>query len=226
MSITRVLLTNLGAMLLGALALVPGIISMHRRLVYWRSAALTDPLTELANRRAILRYLRRHAPDGRTSVIMLDVDGLKKVNTEYGHGAGDDLLRALAQRISELGALPVPLVGRLGGDEFVLIVDADTADDVRTVAEAVHAKVTGTRVSLGYGRWTDLRASLGVAVGVTGVQPRLLLHQADAAMYRSKAAGGGVHVHDRAAALAVPNRPRVRQRDRHTPVSEPNGVAR
>ncbi|GGK36611.1 hypothetical protein GCM10010124_31590 [Pilimelia terevasa] len=220
MSITAQVLTSLGILLLGVIAMTPGVWSMHRRAAYWRAQALTDPLTELPNRRALTAHLRqRHEDRAPTAILLLDVDGLKAVNTGYGHGAGDALLQALAARLQHLGPVPVDLAARLGGDEFAVVVHTGDPRQAHRVAEAVHAAVTGTPVSLGTDLWVDLGLSIGVAVGTAYSHPPLLLHQADLAMYEAKAAGGGVHLHGPAAVptTCVDRRPLVRPRDRHRP---------
>ncbi|MEX1104839.1 MAG: GGDEF domain-containing protein [Ilumatobacteraceae bacterium] len=123
--------------------------------------ATTDPLTELANRRAwteaIARAAITHAaePTERpVTVLMADVDGLKAVNDRFGHDAGDHLIRAAATAL-RAAAPEAALVARLGGDEFGILVTgpcnaADLAAAVRR-AVAEQPPICGTAVSISLG---------------------------------------------------------------------------
>lgn len=126
-----------------------------------RTLATTDPLTELANRRAwteaIARTAIAHAaaPTAHAvTVLMADVDGLKAVNDRFGHDAGDHLIRAAAA-VLRSAAPDGALVARLGGDEFGILVTepcdpGDLAVAVRRAA-AEHPTICGTAVSISVG---------------------------------------------------------------------------
>lgn len=125
------------------------------------NAALTDVLTGLANRRAwaeaVARAAIMHATMPATSpvtVLIADVDGLKAVNDQFGHDAGDHLIRAAAS-VLRAGAPDGALVARLGGDEFGILVTAccdagDLAVAVRSAA-AEHPPICGMAVSISVG---------------------------------------------------------------------------
>jgi diguanylate cyclase (GGDEF)-like protein len=161
-------------------------------------AARHDPLTGLINRGELLRMLGSVDPvdDGPlVAVIYLDLDGFKLVNDTRGHGAGDELLVAVARRIR--GAVrPEDSLARLGGDEFVVVCPrlADL-QDARAVAERVRATLDSP-VSI-EGRAHRLSMSVGIsAAPARTVDPAELLRQADMAMYRAKSAGRNtVRVH-------------------------------
>jgi hypothetical protein len=93
------------------------------QLAVTRREALTDDLTGVANRRAVLRRLQDAIAAGRaTRLLVFDLDHFKEVNDGLGHGAGDELLRMVVRRLGpELP--PAALLGRLGGDEFAIVVD-------------------------------------------------------------------------------------------------------
>ena len=171
---------------------------LRRRLAH---QAAHDPLTELANRaeiHAVLRaaLTRARPADCPVSVLFLDLDRFKECNDRFGHAAGDHVLRTVA------GYLKTQLherdtAGRLGGDEFVLIIES-----LREESELVDL---GTRIvralgePIGYeGHSIEIGASVGIARDDAGlVDADELIRQADAAVYRSKAAGGGtVEVYD------------------------------
>ena len=117
----------------------PGI-AQSERLEEARRLAFTDPLTGLANRRAVdLRLdeaMERHRRDGAViSLVVCDLNGLKRVNDTFGHAMGDRLLERFGSVLSLCGAeLPGALAARLGGDEFCLLAVGPSADEVVRVA--------------------------------------------------------------------------------------------
>ncbi|NDZ85420.1 GGDEF domain-containing protein, partial [Streptomyces sp. SID10115] len=116
-------------------------IAQTERLEEARRLAFTDALTGLANRRAVdLRLdeaVERHLAEGAVvSLVVCDVNGLKRVNDTRGHAVGDRLLERFGSVLSLCGAmLPGTLAARLGGDEFCLVAVGPTADEVVRVAD-------------------------------------------------------------------------------------------
>lgn len=150
-----------------------------------RSMANSDPLTGLANRRAVNEFLERHAGDSGLAVALIDLDGFKQVNDQHGHDMGDALLAMVAQRLVQHFAGP-GLVGRLGGDEFIIIltgVDSDAQLDAATTgllaALCVPAGIGAVQLPLG--------ASIGHA-RARGADESVaaLLKRADEALYAAK----------------------------------------
>ncbi|WP_409738334.1 sensor domain-containing diguanylate cyclase [Deinococcus sp.] len=148
--------------------------------------ALTDPLTELPNRRAFQRELASAcgaARSGQTRVVgLLDLDRFKPINDTLGHAVGDAVLRFVAQRLLAL-LRPGEILARYGGDEFTLLLTGPDADTrAREIALELPHRLhmpSGLRVSV----------SLGL-VSVSGpADPKALLELADQTMYRAKAAG-------------------------------------
>ncbi len=120
-------------------ALIASGVAQTERLAEVQRLAFTDPLTGLGNRRAVdVRLdeaLERHRVDGTAvSLVVCDLNGLKKVNDEHGHAVGDRLLERFGSLLSLCGAmLPGSLAARLGGDEFCIVaVGAEVDDVVRT----------------------------------------------------------------------------------------------
>ena len=149
--------------------------------------ATVDALTGLPNRAALIQHLAGLSTLARTTVLFIDLDGFKEVNDSVGHERGDEVLRAVAIRISADLAHDV-MVGRLGGDEFLAIIataDASRADQLasRIIAQIEHLGATQARF--------PLSASVGVATGTPEEQPDDLLRRADHAMYCAKAEGPG-----------------------------------
>ena len=156
-----------------------------------RRAALTDPLTEIANRRAFFDLgsplLKRTLGDRRTAALLLfDLDRFKEVNDTAGHQAGDEVLKAFSRLVGEC-IQTGDLFARLGGEEFAcLLVDAPMAEALR-LAERVRGKFEAMRFA---GLQTDTTVSVGVAMaGDTGRDLSSLLGIADRALYRAKAEG-------------------------------------
>ena len=173
--------------------------------------ALTDPLTQLANRRMLTIHLEkiiagsdRHGVRG--ALLLFDLDGFKRVNDEFGHEAGDAVLVEVARRLKTLTrGEDVP--ARIGGDEFVVLIHrlSSDADSSRT-----HALELATRLIhlvsqpvVFQGNEVRVGASVGIRIlgdsgggGAAPVNPAVstvssVISEADAAMYLAKQAGKG-----------------------------------
>ncbi|MEU9124051.1 diguanylate cyclase [Streptomyces sp. NPDC048506] len=168
-------------------------IAQTERLAEARRLAFTDALTGLANRRAVDMRLDEalelhRAGEVVVSLVVCDLNGLKRVNDSRGHAVGDRLLERFGSVLSLCGAmLPGTLAARLGGDEFCLLAVGPPADEV--------VKVAGELCD----RAGELDLGEGVAVGVASTgdpigpvhSGRRLFRLADAAQYKAKAAGSG-----------------------------------
>ncbi|MBI2784089.1 MAG: EAL domain-containing protein [Gammaproteobacteria bacterium] len=162
------------------------------RLAYY------DSLTGLANRRLFLDRLQqasiRASRNGYFgAVLFLDLDRFKLLNDSLGHGAGDLLLRQIAERCVA-SVREEDTVARLGGDEFVALVvtlgnEATAVENqARTVAEKLRARLSGEYLIAGHGH--HITVSIGIAVFPRdGERAEDLLHHADVAMYQAKKQG-------------------------------------
>jgi diguanylate cyclase (GGDEF)-like protein len=155
--------------------------------------ALHDSLTGLPNRALFLdrltHALARRAGAGRVGVLFCDLDRFKTVNDSMGHAAGDQLLVAVAARLSECLRVG-DTAARLGGDEFaILIEDVGSEREALSVAERV-ADVLRAPIVI-RGREVFVSSSIGIVVGNGAGEE--LLRNADVAMYRAKAEGKGCH---------------------------------
>jgi diguanylate cyclase (GGDEF)-like protein len=151
------------------------------------SLAATDPLTGCPNRRAFLDRLTAAiaaADRGAQSVVcLIDLDGFKAVNDRAGHAAGDAVLRSVTAVLT--GAVRgTDTVARLGGDEFAVLAEISTSFPADALAERLRGAVAAAGAPAG------VTASVGVALVFPEDDADLLLHRADAAMYRAKTAGG------------------------------------
>jgi two-component system cell cycle response regulator len=156
--------------------------------------AITDPLTQLNNRRffdtQIRLHLSRHIKGGPPlSLLLLDIDHFKKVNDAYGHDAGDEVLREFARRLGlNVRAIDIPC--RLGGEEFVVLMPETGAEDALNIAERVRAQVAAEPFAVSGGRTLDVTVSVGVSTSAgLGDSPEALLKRADEGVYEAKSAG-------------------------------------
>jgi diguanylate cyclase (GGDEF)-like protein len=153
-----------------------------------------DSLTGLANRvlfreRVVEALAQVGSGDSGPAVMFIDLDDFKTVNDTMGHAAGDELLRAVAERIHSCVG-PADTAARLGGDEFaVLLTDVVHASQIRAVADRVLAAL-GDPVDIA-GEPVCPRASIGVATHGTATDADQLLRNADVAMYTAKRNGKG-----------------------------------
>jgi diguanylate cyclase (GGDEF)-like protein len=149
--------------------------------------ASTDSLTGMPNRRAFLERVTRAVDAAawghQTVVCLVDLDGFKAVNDAGGHAAGDAMLKAVGTALG--GAVrETDTVARLGGDEFAVLADISVGFSGEMLAERLRAAVAEV------GGPAGVTASVGIAEVEPGDDVGDLMHRADAAMYRSKTAGG------------------------------------
>ncbi|MBB3949448.1 putative bifunctional diguanylate cyclase/phosphodiesterase [Aureimonas jatrophae] len=148
-----------------------------------------DPLTGLANRRALEKHIASIAGrQAACAVLLFDLDGFKEVNDSLGHAAGDAVLRVVAGRLEAL-ATPQCLTARLGGDEFVAVLE-DCADPLAAAALG-NAVIREIEQPIEVGeRGVYIGASCGVALGAGGRwDVERLMADADLALYRAKSEG-------------------------------------
>ncbi|MBN2086515.1 MAG: GGDEF domain-containing protein [Anaerolineales bacterium] len=151
---------------------------------------LTDALTGIHNRRYFEIILQKEAErsqryDRHLAIIMADIDHFKTYNDTFGHPAGDEALRRVAEGILASARRGLDLATRYGGEEFAIILPETDADGARVVAEAIREKIDSDT-----GFLRRLTISLGVASQKGAqIRPGKLVDQADRAMYQAKALG-------------------------------------
>lgn len=163
-------------------------------------SGVTDFLTGWHNRRYLHARLREELAraqrsSGHVACLMIDVDHFKRINDQYGHLAGDNVLREVAHRID--AEIRVADTGaRFGGDEFAIVLAGAGLEEAATLAERVHRVVSGQPIAVA----GDTEELVTLSIGVAAARPRRdtrdykvlaeqLLAEADAALYRAKTAG-------------------------------------
>ncbi|MBK6295047.1 MAG: GGDEF domain-containing protein [Rhodoferax sp.] len=159
-----------------------------------RQLALYDPLTKLPNRRLLSERLNQALASARRdqthlALIFVDLDKFKPINDSLGHGVGDLLLYAVAQRIQHC-VREVDTAARLGGDEFVVLLPTvEASDQAVLVAEKIRHALNQP-FELAGGHVVSISSSSGVALYPEHGEDEIALSKAaDAAMYRAKALG-------------------------------------
>ncbi len=155
--------------------------------------AITDPLTSVKNRRALIEGLdlsMEHADRTKLfcAVLVIDIDNFKQINDLLGHDAGDELLIRVAEQISET-VRRTDIVGRLGGDEFAVIAtNLPSPRGAMELAQKIAKAIS--RVTRLDGRPIDIGSSIGIALYPSGaVNSGDMLTHADLAMYKAKKEG-------------------------------------
>jgi diguanylate cyclase (GGDEF)-like protein len=151
-------------------------------------AAVTDGLTGLKNHRAFQEALHSAVQMAERlqqplSLVMFDIDHFKQFNDTYGHPAGDELLRQVAQVLRE-SARAYDVAARYGGEEFALLLPNTTLEQAVQVAERLRQQIRAIE-----NPHAPVSASFGVATYRRGTPPATLVYEADAALYRAKRGG-------------------------------------
>lgn len=152
----------------------------------------TDPLTGVLNRRAILTQIenelsRAKRNNAHISISLLDLDHFKKINDNFGHLAGDAVLRECMHRVGET-IRAYDAIGRFGGEEFIIVLPGSKQTDAFTIAERIRLKINEKNVNVD-GTSIPFTVSQGLATcnGKSTVDE--LIAMADQALYRAKEKG-------------------------------------
>lgn len=169
--------------------------TLQQQLEFQRSAALTDPLTGLANRRAFDQIMstatvRANGEDQPLCVLMVDIDHFKKVNDTHGHLVGDQALRFVANVLVE-SVRGDDVVSRYGGEEFAIILVGTPMEGAKLVAEKIRVRVADrplmrVRTGISIGRIT---VSIGLTFYKKGETAESFVERADRALYAAKQQG-------------------------------------
>ena len=176
-----------------AIAFILLAMAKERTELRHKTAALVDPLTGIANRRAFLEgaavLAKQQANDPRPAAVLLaDLDHFKSINDRFGHAVGDHVLQVFAETASAaLG--PTDLIGRLGGEEFALVLTGAGRESGLAIAERIRISFEEAASDVD-GRPIGGTVSIGIAICDGGlVDVAALLAQADEALYCAKERG-------------------------------------
>jgi diguanylate cyclase (GGDEF)-like protein len=155
-----------------------------------------DALTGLQNRRAFEQWLARPSSDAVAALLLVDLDGFKRVNDTYGHSTGDEVLRRVGRIVAD-HVRPGDLALRHGGDEFAVVLEQDASQ-----VSVVRRRAEQLRNAIRLAPWPDVGpglvvgASVGVAVGSLLDGAGHLYELADDALYQAKSDPSGVVLND------------------------------
>jgi len=191
----RLFRNNLAAILITvmlplALALI-AIIELTRPVYKLHKDATIDRLTGTLNRneferrlQEVLNIQRRTDKSRITTLTAIDLDGFKSINDEYGHAAGDEVLKLLTTRLRSL-VRESDLIGRTGGDEFMFVMQLEPTVDALLAVDRVQLELTGSSVKTSYGIF-DVGVTAGVAIHEDNESIESLMSRADMALISGK----------------------------------------
>lgn len=166
-------------------------------LMQWRhreqkieALSRVDGLTNVYNRRFVSHELHQltHEYEQEFAVVLLDMDYFKQINDQYGHEAGDLVLKRIAQILND-STRKQDVVGRFGGEEFILILKDQNLEQAIEVAERCRRAIFDEDIILTNQHCLKITASFGVATAVEGTSPELVTRLADQALYLAKQQG-------------------------------------
>jgi diguanylate cyclase (GGDEF)-like protein len=155
-----------------------------------KKLAITDPGTEVMNRRGLFQAIEAAlaSTTAPLSLLIIDLDHFKRVNDTYGHACGDHVLLDFARVCREI-VRAGDAVGRLGGEEFAIVLPGTKADEARRIAECIRETVKQRIIALPRGGTIDVTVSIGLAVHRQDEALEALMSRADGAMYEAKCLG-------------------------------------
>ncbi|HES76182.1 MAG TPA: GGDEF domain-containing protein, partial [bacterium] len=172
------------------------LIAMSAQLEYQASH---DSLTSILNKGAITRYIDEEIRHAAFGLILFDIDFFKQVNDQYGHPAGDEVLRGFAKRINDY-LLPDMVFARFGGEEFAIVTPDMPLEELHQRAENIRNAVNAAPFFSGAG-FVPITVSFGVSLRVENESFSSVFTRADTALYRAKHEG-----RDRVVSIAPPSR--------------------
>ncbi|MEC4815285.1 MAG: PleD family two-component system response regulator [Scytonema sp. PMC 1069.18] len=157
----------------------------------------SDSLTQVANRRYLDDYLQREwlratRNQANISLILCDIDYFKSYNDTYGHLAGDNCLKRVAQAIHDAVMRPADLVARYGGEEFAVVLPKTNLDGAVKVAKSIRSQVENLKIAHSS---SSIKEYLTLTMGIASMvpfyrsSPEIVINASDRALYRAKLRG-------------------------------------
>jgi diguanylate cyclase (GGDEF)-like protein len=163
---------------------------------HFKKLAFTDKLTGLANRhhfdeRIVLALQHSQREAQPLALLVLDVDHFKRYNDHYGHAAGDDILRQIAQVIASMVRKPQDTVARIGGEEFALLLPGTTQKQAEAIANELRFRLLSRQIPHHSSPLGRVSCSIGIYAGTPepDATVRSIFEQADQALYQAKRNG-------------------------------------
>ena len=167
-------------------------IYQHGSTSRMRKLAMTDELTGVPNRRAVLARLDPVLRDGMAppcSILIIDIDHFKNINDHHGHLVGDQVLKVVADRVRTAVAEPA-FFGRLGGEEFLIVLPETELTAALAIADDFRERIMLMDTTRWFADRRRITASVGVATSAPGADtPSTMLQRADSALYAAKGSG-------------------------------------
>lgn len=187
---------ELGTATLGLLILMAATSNFFLLQSHFKKLAFTDKLTGLANRhhfdeRIVLALQHSQLEQQALALLVLDVDHFKRYNDHYGHAAGDDILRQIAQVIASMVRTPQDTVARIGGEEFALLLPNTTQQQAEAIATELRYRLLSRQIP----HHSSPLGRVSCSVGIYADTPeqdatvRSIFEQADQALYQAKRNG-------------------------------------
>lgn len=177
-----------------ALAVLQAKLRLNRQILegaarYGELRATTDELTGVYNRRPVIAQLEEYAERGRGNyaIALIDLDGFKGINDSHGHDCGDEIIRLVADALTEHFRAS-DMVSRWGGDEFLVLMPGIRHADLEPVLERLRAEIAAIRQPCGESVHS-VTVSIGAAMGEIGQSPDDCIAAADHALYQAKESG-------------------------------------
>jgi len=178
----------MGGVLMASLSLIKS-----RKLIKrLRGLALTDPLTDIHNRRYLELYMEKAIPicqrnDDPMTLIIFDIDHFKSINDSYGHNAGDMVLKKVAEVVKRMIRHSDVFI-RTGGEEFIILLPSCPLQQGIKLAERIRKEIESTSFTYKETRiWVTV--SMGITEYIRGQDLHQFIERADQALYRAKNSG-------------------------------------
>ncbi|MFA9379068.1 MAG: GGDEF domain-containing protein [Lachnotalea sp.] len=158
--------------------------------------AMKDGLTGIYNRAYMIQKINEYISNavlnqGSLAILLFDIDKFKRVNDQYGHLFGDEVIRVCANISQKVAGQYQGFAARYGGEEFVIVLKKESLEELHEIANNLHEQINQTKIDY-RGKSLSINVSIGVAAyPSTCNNPAELLERADKAMYHSKQTGRG-----------------------------------
>ncbi len=166
--------------------------AMNKELVSAKEKVLIDGLTKISNRKAFDNkmnnaFKKKSRKIDPFTLVMVDIDYFKKINDEYGHTAGDDVLRKVAKTIKEV-FISNDFVSRYGGEEFAIIIKRIDMNYIQNICERLRASIEAIDIKI-ENNTIPISISIGIAFCNQSDTPKTLIDRADQSLYLAKHSG-------------------------------------